>query len=1204
MRVKLSVITAIIIVVSIFDFFILKDSSIESLRDQHKSHLVNSPFVKTDHLSKKERKSKGLPPNKYFERLWELTMNPETGKPEPRKALLLQNELHAKRKANRSPGDSETNPWIERGPNNIGGRTRVILFDPNDDSHKKVYAGGVSGGLWYNNDITDVSSSWFQVNGVPGNMNVSCITVDPRDSNVWYLGTGEQYTAGDVVGNGVYKTTDGGQNWTNVSLQAMGVGDLTGNSELLSGIYFVNDIIAWDNGTSTDVFVAVGGFIYNTASSPNNWLGLQSAGLYKSSDDGTSWVRIENSSMSFDFGDDIFYFTPNDLEISADNTLWLGMIGSPIDGNGSGFVFSSTNGTTWRKKTTLPNSDRVQLAVSKINPNSLYALTEGMDNVPHIYRTTDGFDSLEELSKPVDSDSGIPADDFTRGQAFYDLMIEVDPTNDATLYVGGIDLFRSSNSGNSWTQISKWNPSIEGNIGVVHADQHAMTFHPENNNQAVFGNDGGVYYCNSLSAANRSSKVFEMRNTNLNITQFYKAAIGPTSEDEYFLAGAQDNGTQFFSEPNPFSASESQDISGGDGGYCFVDQIGESYLIVSYVYNQATYLYNFELEAWRVVIRDNGDGDFINQSELDSNLDILYVNGTNRSSNSYRLYRLSNLNNIPESGSATKQIFSNSLLRSAPTALKVSPFQTKSTTLIVGTETGKLYKVTDANANAKWTDITGNQFLGSISDIEYGKNSDQIFVTFHNYGVKSIWFTNDGGATWKSKEGDFPDIPVKSILQNPIFTDEVVIGTELGVWKTKNFSADAPNWQQTYNGMSDVKVMDLQYRKDKHAIMAATYGRGLFSGVFDSEEPTLYLSVASETKQIAPNSSSAFSIDYEPISGFSSDVTFSIEDLPSGITATFEQNSTQTIADKGTVDILFTVAQDVPLGVYNLKLQAVFSVAADAPTGTQSLKSQDDSTKEIKTLSFQLFVIRDKDLDTILDVDDNCPDDANRDQLDTDNDSIGDACDDDDDNDGYLDVEDNCPLFNSQDQNDNDNDGEGDPCDDDDDNDGVLDINDNAPFDVNPDQKDTDNDGIGNVIDPDDDNDGIEDELDNCPFRANPLQIDSDEDGEGDVCELSVNYTMHIPKAFTPNGDGFNDTWTIKDLYKIYPENSLRIFNKSGKEVFYAVPFENNFNGLDKNGTGSKLPIGSYTFILNTGAPIFNYYPSSSVKKGWIYITY
>jgi len=172
----------------------------------------------------------------------------------------------------------------------------------------------------------------------------------------------------------------------------------------------------------------------------------------------------------------------------------------------------------------------------------------------------------------------------------------------------------------------------------------------------------------------------------------------------------------------------------------------------------------------------------------------------------------------------------------------------------------------------------------------------------------------------------------------------------------------------------------------------------------------------------------------------------------------------------------------------------------------------------------------DDDNDGILDVNDNCPNIANADQADADNDGIGDVCDEDDDNDGILNDLDNCPLVSNADQLDTDGDGEGDACDLDDDGDGVADVDDNCPLTpnpdqdnvcvdtdgdgvsdaadncptiVNPDQLDTDGDGEGDVCDTDDDGDGVLDAVDNCPLVANAGQEDTDNDGVGDTCEDS-----------------------------------------------------------------------------------------------------
>ena len=149
--------------------------------------------------------------------------------------------------------------------------------------------------------------------------------------------------------------------------------------------------------------------------------------------------------------------------------------------------------------------------------------------------------------------------------------------------------------------------------------------------------------------------------------------------------------------------------------------------------------------------------------------------------------------------------------------------------------------------------------------------------------------------------------------------------------------------------------------------------------------------------------------------------------------------------------------------------------------------------------------INDADKDGVADVDDNCPNSANSDQQDADQDGIGDVCDD-DDNDGVLNLEDNCIALANNDQLDTDGDGIGDACDEDDDNDTILDVDDNCPLIANTDQADADNDGIGDVCE-DSDNDGIVDANDNCIDIPNPDQADVDGDGLGDACDTTYSFT-------------------------------------------------------------------------------------------------
>ncbi len=787
-----------------------KDTKVADLRNKHKEHLKNSPFKETYKLTKKERKAKGLPPNKYFERQWELTMNPELGRPTPENLREIKDNVKALREeynlSGRISGDDISNSWVERGPNNVGGRTRALMFDPNDSSNKIVFAGGVSGGLWRNPDITNANSVWTQIETTE-NLNISSIAVDPNNSNIFYLGTGESYTGDDATGNGVWKSTDGGDTWSNVFEGPQG----TINGQIIPGRQYINDLVVRNNNGVSEIYAATDSNFYREGS----FLGTI-YGLYKSNDGGTTWSEV---ALSDDNN------TPNDIEIGVDNKLWVSTT--------NGKIYSSTDNLAEKfdLKYTVPNARRVQIEASKSNAGTFYFLAQGSRNSTPIImgKTSNNFNTVSSMNLPNDKDNGIDANDFTRGQAFYDLLLSVDPSSDR-LFAGGIDLFTSGNKGQSWGQISKWsnNPGLNTlNVSLVHADQHAIAFANGNSQRMIFGNDGGVYYSND------GGSTISSRNKGYNTSQFYSVGVAPTAAGgDYFAGGLQDNGTQAFYNASP-NVNSSDEAQGGDGAATDYSQ-NSAYFISNYVYNNSINLRNVYTGNRELIISNTNEnrGDFINQQALDYNLDFLYTNYS--TGNSYSIARY----NIDGESAVQVRTLTNQKLNSSPTAFKVSPLTTNKTKLYVGTENGKLLLIDGAQSTSTfeivWTDLTGSNFVGSVSDIEFGASENEIFVTMQNYGVENIWYSNDGGSNWSTKEGNLPDMPVNCILQNPLDTEEVIVGTQLGVWYTKNFSSNNPQWLPAFNGMSNVKVTDLDMRDD-YAVYAATYGRGVFSGEFTAE---------------------------------------------------------------------------------------------------------------------------------------------------------------------------------------------------------------------------------------------------------------------------------------------------------------------------------------------------------------------------------
>jgi hypothetical protein len=968
------------------------DKKTKALRKSHAKFLANSPFKKTLQLSKNERKALGIPPNKYFESEWELTMNPVTGRPTVENLEKLRNKLIAERKnalaSGRTPGDGTDNNWVERGPTNVGGRTRGIMFDPNDPTYQTVFAGGVSGGLWKNTNISSPTSVWTRVN-IPDNLNVSSIKADLVTPTTFYAGTGESYT-GDFNGDGVWKSVNSGATWTkilggisgsttfqsasnitinspagiagsyqclnttafgtlvtapitanivlvvdntaptsdgcdpftnsaalagkialirrgdctfvekvlaaqnagaiavimmnnvpgppagmggtdpNVTIPSCAISQADGNTletalstgvvngtlspstpgaitgNLVPGIQMINDIDVRNNGGVSEIYVAA-----SDGTNSGAYIGTDAYGLYKSVDGGANWTLLNLPLTAA--GNKT---CPNNIEIGADNKVWVSSTWSRSFGDGGGKVFASTDGTNFTTKYTVANGARTEISVSKTNANKIYVLSEIDAVAPStievtIVKTTDGFASAAATALPLGDETREITYGFTGQQAFYDLMIAVDPANDQILYVGGIDLYRSADGGANWNTISNWNND-------VHADQHAMVFKPNNSNIALFGTDGGVYYSGSLSTMATPGSPATSRNTGFNVTQFYSVGVAPTGSvggnllNDHFAAGAQDNGSQYFAAATA-GANQSEKVQSGDGAFTMFDQGADKYYITNYVYNN-----NINRRTTAGVVKSinsetTSNGAFIAPMVLDSNLNILYSDYTTNTATP--VYQIRRYTNVGLSTLAVgKTLLTNALLTSAVTAFAVSKYTTASTTLLTGLRNGRVLKITNANTTPVWTDITGSGFVGSVSDVEFGATNNDILLTFGNYNVNSIFYSPDGGATWQNKEGNFPDIPVKCILQNPLNLNEVIVGTQLGVWYTNNFSAASPVWNQSYNGMSNVKVTDLDLRND-NTVFAATYGRGIFSGAFTAASLSTDDVTNSQGIKIYPNPS-------------------------------------------------------------------------------------------------------------------------------------------------------------------------------------------------------------------------------------------------------------------------------------------------------------------------------------------------------------
>ncbi len=772
----------------------------EQSRKVYEEFLENHEFMNREPMTKKEWKS--IPKKDRPDLAWEhdfiRTMDPALGYPTKEKLVdfMVKNQKaqNFQPRMALTPGSVDF-PWEERGPSNVGGRTRAVMFDPNDSSYNKVWAGGVSGGLWYNDSIYNENSEWVNVSTFWENIPISAITYDPLNTDVFYVGTGEGFGGRSSVGAGIWKTTDGGQTWNIL--------------ENTVDYKFVYDLAVHVENDTSRLYVACAGNYYS-----GTFIG--SSGVYKSSDEGDSFTLV--SGIGSNIGD---------FEISeVDSSLWASS--SDAGNTPSGKIFLLNNQTgSWDEKHSIPGGDRVEIALSKTDSNVIYAVYEDNGVVGGIIKSADKGETWTSLNEPADPDGGIPPTDFSRGQAWYDLTIEVDPNNDSNIYVGGVNLHRSMDGGISWSRLTDW---AGFGTGFIHADQHNIIFKPNSSDTCLFSNDGGVFYTKSLTY---NSPAFYARNNGYNVTQFYAADLHGTSEK--YLAGSQDNGTQLFSGAG---FVETQEATGGDGAYCFIDKIGNQRYITSYVYNN----YYESSNGVNYGTLFNGDGgQFINPAGYDDNLNILFT-----AKSGARNYRYGFNPDLPSEGLSDFYISGQGTQASV---FSISPYTTDSTVLFIGTLGGKIIRVDgveDDNYTRTFLHVSAMP-NATVSSIAFGQNEDEILVTFSNYGVASVWHTTNGGTTWRNIEGNLPNFPVRSSLMYPFHNNKALLATELGIWKSEDIFADTVVWEQSINGLQNVRVDMLRTRPSDNKIVAATFGRGLFTSTFEGTTPAEAIINASQT---------------------------------------------------------------------------------------------------------------------------------------------------------------------------------------------------------------------------------------------------------------------------------------------------------------------------------------------------------------------
>ncbi len=701
-------------------------------------------------------------------------VNPATGR-YPADGLLKAWE-HVQNMESFRTGTGYAVTWMERGPNNVGGRTRAFMWDPNDVNKKAAFAGGVGGSLFRTNDVTVSTPNWSLVYNMFSNVAVTCLAYDPTNTQIMYFGTGEGWMNADGLrGAGVWQSTNGGSSWNLLPSTA-------------NSTFFFNQKIAVNfNG---HVFVGTKG------------------GLYKSTDDGLTWTKVLGNGTGL--GSDWI----TDIEIAADNDLFVGIGSSGIFQSSVGQGAAQGDIGSWTKLSTgfAANIGRVEIACAPSDANYLYAITVIGDAVDQVYRSTNGGSSWAATA----TEPGSP--DMSNGQGWYDLSLAVSPTNRSYVYAGGVGLYRTTNGGSTWSS------AINGfNTPAMHVDQHGVFFLPGSQSTVVFSNDGGLYYTsNSLSTAGN-------RNDDYNVTQFYSISVDPRAGNPGILGGTQDNGSMILTANGISPASG---VNGSDGGYCAINHQDPDTMYVTTQYETVRRSKNGGASTSGITNPNLSSNDvmFINPLEMDPN------NPNQLYQASSALWRHNSAASGTGSGwtQCTKDLASGVI-----TAIGISKSTANLVYIAAGGSVYRIPNANAGNASTNPTAVNSSGIPGGYINCIAVNPADgnHIVLTYSSYGLSTQIAESrnanlGASATWKSLKGNLPDLPCNWAVFEPNNNNKgVLIGTDLGVFRCADITALAADifWSPERTGMGYPRVEMLEVRDADKSVHASTHGRGFFS---------------------------------------------------------------------------------------------------------------------------------------------------------------------------------------------------------------------------------------------------------------------------------------------------------------------------------------------------------------------------------------
>lgn len=664
--------------------------------------------------------------------------------------------------------------WTSVGPSNIGGRLTDVELNPQNPS--QIYLGTASGGVYKS---TNNGASYFPIFDESLSLSIGDIAISPSEPNVVYVGTGEANPGGGSMaydGNGIYKSMDNGETWQQMGLNEIGsVGR-----------------IAVSPQDANIAYVAAMGYLFENNSD---------RGVFKTEDGGQNWDRILYLNDSTGAVDIAIHPQNTDTVYAA---MWqrVRRLESYVYGGLSCGIYRSVNGgNSWEELSNgLPsgsNIGRIGIDISDSDPNVLYAIyADRTGYFLGLYKSEDAGNSWAQTN-----DNSLSNMYSSYGWWFG--RLKIDPNNSQIVYAIGFDLYKTSNGGNTWSMISS----------SVHVDHHEVAISPENSNRVLLANDGGLF--TSSSAGNSWTKQL-----NLPITQFYTCAIDASIPSRLY-GGAQDNGTNRTLTGN---ADDWNSIYWGDGFYCLVDPLDNSFVYAEYQYG------NFARSTNHGTSFSGATTGISSGDRKNWNTPVV-MNPLNSKSLYYganRLYKSVNR-------AANWQAISNDLTNGASSGNQ--NFGTISTITVSTADTNVIYVGTD-DANVWMTQNNGLNWIKVSDDLPQRwisrvvadpSNANIAYVCLSGYRendyLPHIFKTEDYGSTWFDVSQGLPEAPVNDLVIDPDQTNRLIVATDMGVYYTDE---NTNSWQSLDNGMPMVPITALVFHASTNKLVAATYGRSMY----------------------------------------------------------------------------------------------------------------------------------------------------------------------------------------------------------------------------------------------------------------------------------------------------------------------------------------------------------------------------------------